>query len=204
MSTHEHESFVGPEVTIKAEAVERFCAVVGNDSKSFKAMRNDILKVLMNFAIVTGWKASLSYDSIVLDIDLCTQAIMKSIFPSVIDGDLLKLVHLSNQFHMVEGATSLQAEARIVSVTNANEGKIIKVKGHAMYHGNQPAIGVISTFLYHGPLPITSMRTTSHFLLQGIIFFLHTFNSIILSVASFSLGHVFSSTTITKFILNLL
>jgi fatty acid synthase subunit beta len=31
---------------------------------------------------------------------------MKSIFPSVIDGDLLKLVHLLNGFRMVEGWTS--------------------------------------------------------------------------------------------------
>jgi fatty acid synthase subunit beta len=114
-----------------------------------------MVKAPMDFAIVTGWKASSSYDSIVLDIDLCTQAIMKSIFPSVIDGDLLKLVHLSNGFRMVEGATSLQvgdvcrAEARIVSVTNANEGKIVKVKGH-VYRGRQPVIEVVSAFLYRG------------------------------------------------------
>ena len=55
---------------------------------------------------------------------------MKSIFPSAIDGDLLKLVHLSNGFRMMEGASPLQAgdvcraEAHIVSVTNTNEGKI--------------------------------------------------------------------------------
>jgi fatty acid synthase subunit beta len=61
---------------------------------------------------------------------------MKAIFPSQIDGDLLRLVHLSNGFHMVDGAKPLKAgnickaEARISSVTNTNEGKIFKVKGH--------------------------------------------------------------------------
>jgi fatty acid synthase subunit alpha len=80
---------------------------------------------------------------------------MKSIFPSDIDGDLLKLVHLSNGFRMVNGTKPLQygdvckAEARIVSVTNANEGKIVKVKGH-VYRDSAPVIEVISAFLYRG------------------------------------------------------
>jgi N-terminal half of MaoC dehydratase len=80
---------------------------------------------------------------------------MKSIFPAAIDGDLLKLVHLSNSFRMVEGVKPLQVgdvcrpEARIVSVTNSSEGKIVKVKGHC-YRNNQPVIEVISFFLYRG------------------------------------------------------
>ena len=80
---------------------------------------------------------------------------MKSIFPAAIDGDLLKLVHLSNSFRMIEGAKPLQVgdicrpEARIVSVTNSSEGKIVKVKGHC-YRNNQPVIEVVSSFLYRG------------------------------------------------------
>src|SRR6266550_7946615 len=80
---------------------------------------------------------------------------MKSIFPSAIDGDLLRLVHLSNGFRMVEGARPLgvgdvcRAEAQILSVTNANEGKIVKVKGH-VYRQDAPVIEVISSFLYRG------------------------------------------------------
>lgn len=80
---------------------------------------------------------------------------MRAIFPSAIDGDLLKLVHLSNGFRMVEGVTALKvgdickAEARIISVTNANEGKIVKVKGH-VYRAGQPVIEVVSAFLYRG------------------------------------------------------
>lgn len=67
----------------------------------------------------------------------------------------MKLVHLSNGFKMVEGAKPLQvgdickAEARIVSVTNANEGKIVKVKGH-VYRQGQAVIEVVSAFLYRG------------------------------------------------------
>jgi hypothetical protein len=60
---------------------------------------------------------------------------MKSIFPSAIDGDLLRLVHLSNGFKIVEGATPLEAgdrckaKARISSVINTDAGKVVKIKG---------------------------------------------------------------------------
>ncbi|KAF8632253.1 hypothetical protein AX15_002000 [Amanita polypyramis BW_CC] len=132
------DKFVGPEVTIKVEDIEQFCTVVGNQDGSFKSTRVPVVQAPMDFAIVTGW-----------------QAIMKSIFPSTIDGDLLKLVHLSNGFRMVEGSQPLKAgdichaEAQILSVTNANEGKIVKVKGH-VYRQNAPVIEVISAFLYRG------------------------------------------------------
>ncbi|KAJ7158521.1 fatty acid synthase [Mycena filopes] len=132
------ETFHGPEVTIEAAAVEQFCAVVGNQGESFKTVRNDQVSAPMDFAIVTGW-----------------QAIMKSIFPSSIDGDLLKLVHLSNGFRMVDGAKPLQvgdvckAEANIVSVTNTDPGKVVKVKGH-VFRAGKPVIEVISAFLYRG------------------------------------------------------
>ncbi|TFK33214.1 fatty acid synthase [Crucibulum laeve] len=132
------ETFVGPEVTINAKDVEQFCAVVGNQGESFKTVRMSKVQAPMDFAIVTGW-----------------QAIMKSIFPASIDGDLLKLVHLSNGFRMVEGAKPLQvddvckAEARIISVVNASEGKIVKVKGY-VYRDTQPVIEVVSAFLYRG------------------------------------------------------
>ena len=80
---------------------------------------------------------------------------MKSICPSAIDGDLLKLVPWSNGFRMMEGASPLQAgdvcraEAHIVSVTNTNEGKIVKVKGY-VYRGRQAVVEVVSSFLYRG------------------------------------------------------
>ncbi|KAH9950013.1 fatty acid synthase [Amylocystis lapponica] len=132
------ETFVGPEVTIEAGHVETFCAVIGNDGEAFKSVRTDKLQAPMDFAIVTGW-----------------QAIMKSIFPAVIDGDILKLVHLSNGFRLVGDAKPLQAgdvckaEARVVSVINSDAGKTVKVKGFVL-RGGLPVIEVISSFLYRG------------------------------------------------------
>lgn len=53
------DKFVGPEITISAEDIERFCAVVGNSDESFKAARNGQVQAPMDFAIVTGWQVRL-------------------------------------------------------------------------------------------------------------------------------------------------
>jgi fatty acid synthase subunit alpha, fungi type len=80
---------------------------------------------------------------------------MKAIFPESIDGNLLKLVHLSNGFRMIEGVEPLKAgdvctaRARIVSVTNSDAGKTVKVRGHVLRAG-KPVIEVTSAFLYRG------------------------------------------------------
>ncbi|KAH7884386.1 hypothetical protein F5I97DRAFT_1968464 [Phlebopus sp. FC_14] len=132
------ETFIGPEVVISGDDVEMFCGVVGNQNEAFKAARTADVKAPMDFAIVTGW-----------------QAIMKSIFPEAIDGDLLKLVHLSNGFRVIPGAKPLEsgdaciADARISSVKNTDAGKAVQIKGHVFRDG-QPIIEVVSSFLYRG------------------------------------------------------
>jgi fatty acid synthase subunit alpha, fungi type len=60
---------------------------------------------------------------------------MRSIFPATIDGNLLKLVHLSNGFGIalakpLRVGDVCYSEARIASVTNTDTGKVVKVKGH--------------------------------------------------------------------------
>ncbi|KAI0350257.1 hypothetical protein OH77DRAFT_1499100 [Trametes cingulata] len=132
------DTFTGPEVTIDEDDIENFCAVVGNQSEAFKSARNETPMAPMDFAIVTGW-----------------QTIMKAIFPAPIDGDLLKLVHLSNGFRLLEGAKPLKAgdvckaEARIVAVINSDAGKTVKVKGYVT-RDNERVIEVVSSFLYRG------------------------------------------------------
>ena len=61
-------TFTCPKVTISANDVEAFCAVVGNQQKRFKTVRTDDVKVPMDYAIVTSW-----------------WAIMKAIFSFTID-----------------------------------------------------------------------------------------------------------------------
>ena len=71
------------------------------------------------------------------------QAIMKSVFPASIDGDLLKLVHLSNGFRLLPGAVPLKSgdvckgEGSIQSVIITDAGKAVKVKGHIIRNGEK-------------------------------------------------------------------
>ena len=80
---------------------------------------------------------------------------MKAIFPAPIDGDLLRLVHLSNSFRLVDGAKPLQAgdvcksEAQAIAVTNSDAGKAVKIKG-IVTRGGEKVIEVVSAFLYRG------------------------------------------------------
>ena len=80
---------------------------------------------------------------------------MQAIFPESIDGDLLKLVHLSNGFRVIDGQRPLrvgdvcQAEARVVAVINNDSGKVVRVKGEVLRDG-VPVIEVVSSFLYRG------------------------------------------------------
>lgn len=80
---------------------------------------------------------------------------MKAIFPQSIDGDLLNLVHLSNGFRMLDGASPLhvgdvvKTEAKIASVINIDAGKSVKVIGNIIHEG-KPVIEVTSSFLYRG------------------------------------------------------
>ncbi|KAF5337958.1 hypothetical protein D9757_014845 [Collybiopsis confluens] len=63
--------------------------------------------------------------------EVCSRRVQPSLnqSPGSVDGDLLKLVHLSNSFRMVNGAKPFQAgdvcrsEAKIVSVVNSQPGR---------------------------------------------------------------------------------
>ena len=110
--------------------------MVGNQQERFKTVRANDVKAPMDYAIVTGW-----------------QAIMKAVFPSSIDGDLLKLVHLSNGFKMIAGARPLKegdvcrAEAHVVAVVNGDSGKTVRVSGSVLCEGNPVMEGSVSIFL---------------------------------------------------------
>ncbi|BFZ56376.1 beta subunit of fatty acid synthetase [Savitreella phatthalungensis] len=132
------KTFVGDTVTITGKAIEDFCHVVGNESEAYVQRGKARRQAPMDFAIVVGWKA-----------------VIKAIFPKAIDGDLLRLVHLSNGFRMVQGAEPLYegdevtSSAQINAVTNGPSGKVVEVEGTITRSG-KPVIRVTSKFLYRG------------------------------------------------------
>jgi len=130
--------FDGGEAVITSEAINEFVHAVGNTGEAFVDRPGKTMYAPMDFAIVVGWKA-----------------ITKPIFPRTIDGDLLKLVHLSNQFRMFPGAEPLKkgdkvyTTAQVNAVINQESGKMVEVCGTITRDG-KPVMEVISQFLYRG------------------------------------------------------
>lgn len=130
--------FDGGKATIVTQDVADFVHAVGNTGEAFVDRPGKEIFAPMDFAIVVGWKA-----------------ITKPIFPRAIDGDLLKLVHLSNGFRMLPGAEPLKVgdelhtSARINAVLNQESGKMVEVCGTITRRG-QPVMEVTSQFLYRG------------------------------------------------------
>lgn len=130
--------FDGGKTLITGEAISEFIHAVGNTGEAFVDRPGKTVFAPMDFAIVIGWKA-----------------ITKPIFPRTIDGDLLKLVHLSNQFRMIPGAEPLKkgdevaTTAQINAIINQESGKMVEVCGTLVRDG-EPVMEVTSQFLYRG------------------------------------------------------
>lgn len=133
-----NSKFEGGRATVTSEAINDFVHAVGNTGEAFVDRPGKEVFAPMDFAIVVGWKA-----------------ITKPIFPRAIDGDLLKLVHLSNGFRMIPGAEPLKkgdvldTTAQINAVINQDSGKMVEICGTITRDG-KPVMEVTSQFLYRG------------------------------------------------------
>ncbi|KAK8199917.1 acyl transferase domain-containing protein [Phyllosticta capitalensis] len=131
-------TFEGGRAQITGEAINDFVHAVGNTGEAFVDRPGKDVFAPMDFAIVVGWKA-----------------ITKPIFPRAIDGDLLKLVHLSNEFRMIPGAQPLKkgdvldTTAQVNAVINQDSGKMVEVCGTITRDG-EAVMEVTSQFLYRG------------------------------------------------------
>ena len=130
--------FKSPKATVDAAAISEFCHSVGNRSEVYVEKPGKQPLAPMDFAIVVGWKS-----------------IIQAIFPKSIDGDLLKLVHLSNGFRMTPGARPLktgdvvETSAQVTAVINNDSGKMVEVQGE-IFRDSKPVMEVKSQFLYRG------------------------------------------------------
>jgi fatty acid synthase subunit beta, fungi type len=131
-------TFDGGRATVTSQAIADFVHAVGNTGEAFVERPGKETLAPMDFAIVVGWKA-----------------ITKPIFPREVDGDLLKLVHLSNGFRMIPGVEPikkgdiLDTTAQINAVINQDSGKMVEVCGTIKRDG-QPVMQVTTQFLYRG------------------------------------------------------
>ncbi|KAI1475652.1 fatty acid synthase beta subunit [Daldinia eschscholtzii] len=128
----------GGETTISSPAICEFARAVGNTTEAYIERPGRDHLAPMDFAIIIGWKA-----------------LMQPLFHAV-DGDLLKLVHLSNRFRMIPGATpfkrgdALSATSEITAIVNQDSGQMIEICGTITRDGGKPVMEVTSQFFYRG------------------------------------------------------
>ncbi|EOD49993.1 putative fatty acid synthase subunit beta dehydratase protein [Neofusicoccum parvum UCRNP2] len=123
-------------VILDAGTIRSFAAAVGNRGEAFAGMIGAPMEAPLDFGIVAAWKA-----------------IMKPLF--AINADILKLVHLSNQFRMVAGQQPLHegdvvtTMASVTAIVNQEFGKMVEVT--AVINRNGSAVmEITSQFLYRG------------------------------------------------------
>lgn len=132
------KAIIGDDIKITGNSISEFTHAIGNNCEAFVTRSGKETLAPMDFAIVIGWKA-----------------IIKAIFPETVDGDLLKLVHLSNGYRMIPGAGPLKKDdvvnaiADIRAVVNQPSGKMVEVVG-TIYRDSKPVMEVTSQFLYRG------------------------------------------------------
>ncbi|ODQ82934.1 hypothetical protein BABINDRAFT_78539 [Babjeviella inositovora NRRL Y-12698] len=132
------QTIQGDETAITVKDIAEFTHAIGNKCEAFVHREGKATLAPMDFAIVAGWKA-----------------IMKAIFPKSVDGDLLRLVHLSNGYKMLPGAEPLKAgdvvktSSEIRAVINQESGKMVEVVGTITREG-LAVMEVTSQFLYRG------------------------------------------------------
>ncbi|TPX31149.1 hypothetical protein SmJEL517_g05464 [Synchytrium microbalum] len=121
---------------VDRQRISDFTTIVGNTAEMY--VSNGNAKAPMDFAIVAGW-----------------QALVTAILPKEIDGDLLRLVHLSNEFRMldqsgmIEAGDDISAEAVINAVIISDAGKTVEVKA-TLFKQGRALLEILSRFLYRG------------------------------------------------------
>jgi fatty acid synthase subunit beta len=124
------------EFVLDAGMIRSFAAAVGNRSEASAGMIGALMEAPLDFGIVAAWKA-----------------IMTPLF--AIDADLLKLVHLSNEFRMVTGEQPLHegdvviTTASVTAVINQESGKMVEIIAVINRRGSA-VMKITSRFLYRG------------------------------------------------------
>eukprot|EP01127_Copromyxa_protea_P004216 TRINITY_DN14111_c0_g1_i1.p1 TRINITY_DN14111_c0_g1~~TRINITY_DN14111_c0_g1_i1.p1 ORF type:complete len:3881 (+),score=986.19 TRINITY_DN14111_c0_g1_i1:27-11669(+) len=130
---------------VTANSVARFCRIVGNFASAYTKQSEQGHLAPMDYAIVVSWKA-----------------VIKCLFPSSIDGDLLNLVHLSNAVRYLDNTNPLtvgdqiESKASIQSIKWLPTGKVVEVIADILKDGT-PILQVVSKFLFRGTPPVTDL-----------------------------------------------
>lgn len=123
-------------ITINNEMIKQFVQAICSTGEDFIERLDKAVVAPMDFAIVIGWRA-----------------IVKALLS--VEGDLLRLVHLSNKFQMLSGAKPFKAgdevgsSAAVTAVLIQDSGKLVEI-ACTITHAGIPVQEITSQFLYRG------------------------------------------------------
>lgn len=131
--------FVDENIEVSRSTIEQYTSSIGGQHRLFGlASWQNHGQAPLDLGILLGWKV-----------------LMKPLFLDAINGDLLSLVHLSNEFRLFPGADPLKegdivdASSRISSVTINDAGKVVTVIA-VIRRQNIPVVELTSAFQYRG------------------------------------------------------
>lgn len=123
--------FSGERMTISRELIRRFTKATGLVYSASYACQHQ--QVSVDLAIVIGWKA-----------------LVKPLLSDVIDGDISRLVHLSNSFtcrgEPLREGDVVDSKSRITSIIQQRNGKLVEVECDVL-RGQGSAVLITSQFL---------------------------------------------------------
>ena len=116
--------------------IKQFAQAIGSAGEDYIERLNKAVLAPMDFAIVAGWKS-----------------IVKALL--TVDGDLLRLVHLSNKYRLLPGAKLFKpgdevcSSAVITAILIQDSGKLVEITC-TLTQGGVPVQEIVSQFLYRG------------------------------------------------------
>ena len=131
-------TFTGSPVSLTKDLVSQFRLSVGGKTQNVQSLSTEAAEIPMDAAILAVW-----------------EVLMKPLLCPEINGDLLRLVHRSNSFEYVTGASPLKigdvlnSTSSIRGVYIEDSGKVVEVLAVIKRDG-KPVMEVLSTFLFQG------------------------------------------------------
>jgi fatty acid synthase subunit beta, fungi type len=136
-----YSTFGGYRTVLSPEVLHQWTNSVGLSHTNDRLVSADTGAFPLNATIIPAW-----------------EALVQPLMVPEIDGDLLRLVHLSIEFQLLSGSKPLQigetveVTSTIESIIIDDPGKVVTVRA-VISRDNQPAVAIISKFLIRGSFP---------------------------------------------------
>ncbi|EEP79612.1 predicted protein [Uncinocarpus reesii 1704] len=131
--------FQSEPATLDCETIVNFAKCIRNQNPAYTNRQGEPLYAPLDLAIVIAWKP-----------------MMSCLFPKCVTGDMLRLLHLSNEFKLCDGALPLQegdqlsSEGRLKALKiKKGSGKVVRAEGKIFRNGS-PIIHLKSEFILLG------------------------------------------------------